>query len=76
VGRGGFKPTEGWTFIIRIDLLGSPGLGKAYKSEKSRRASPGGRGGWDRNNDATCFTLSFLLTLTKPVIEFRIESGT
>src|ERR1700738_938681 len=42
VGPGGFTAAEGCTFMIRIDLRGSPGLGKAYRSVKSRRASPCG----------------------------------
>lgn len=40
VGPAGFTPTDGCTFMIRIDLPASPGLGKAYKSVRSRRASP------------------------------------
>ena len=43
VGPGGFTTAEGWTFMIRIDLSASPGLGKAYKSVRSRRASPCGK---------------------------------
>ena len=43
VDPGGFTTAEGWTFMIRIDLSASPGLGKAYKSVRSRRASPCGK---------------------------------
>ena len=42
VGPGGFTTADGCTFMIRIDLPASPGLGKAYRSVKSRRASPCG----------------------------------
>src|SRR5437016_7594552 len=43
VGPGGFSPADGWTFIIRMDFPVSPGLGKAYRSVKSSRASPLGK---------------------------------
>jgi hypothetical protein len=43
VDPGGFTTAEGWTFMIRIDLSASLGLGKAYKSVRSRRASPCGK---------------------------------
>src|SRR6266853_629614 len=43
VGPGGFTKADGCTFIIRIDLRGSPGLGKAYRSVRSRRASVSSR---------------------------------
>src|SRR5262245_44931612 len=42
VGPGGRATADGCTFITRIDLLVLPGLGKAYRSVKSRRASPRG----------------------------------
>ena len=42
LGGGGFTTADGCTFITRIDLPASPGLGKAYRSVKSRRASPRG----------------------------------
>src|SRR5205807_10280025 len=42
VRPGGFTTADGCTFITRTDLLASPGLGKAYRSVKSRRASPRG----------------------------------
>src|SRR5215469_1348632 len=42
VGPGGFSAADGCTFMIRIDLPLSPGLGKAYKSVKSSLASPWG----------------------------------
>jgi hypothetical protein len=42
VAPGGFTTAEGWTFMIKIDLSASPGLGNAYKSVRSRRASPCG----------------------------------
>src|SRR5580693_9926220 len=40
VGPGGFSPKDGCTFIIKMDLLESPGFGNAYRSVKSNRASP------------------------------------
>jgi len=40
VNPGGFTLADGCTFMIRIDLPAFPGLGKAYRSVKSRRASP------------------------------------
>src|SRR5229473_6044052 len=43
VDPAGFTTAEGWTFMIRIDLSASLGLGKAYKSVRSRRASPCGK---------------------------------
>jgi hypothetical protein len=43
VGPGGFTPTEGCIFIIRIDVPALPGFGKAYRSVRSRRASPWGK---------------------------------
>src|SRR6266404_8729843 len=43
VGPGGFNTADGCTFMIRIDLWTSPGLGKAYRSVRSRRASPCGK---------------------------------
>ena len=43
VGPGGFTTADGCTFMIRIDLSASPGFGKAYKSVRSRRASPCGK---------------------------------
>src|SRR6266852_3473518 len=42
VSPGGFTLADGCTFMIRIDLPASPGLGKAYRSVRSRRASPWG----------------------------------
>ena len=42
-GPGGFTTADGCTFIIKIELSASPGLWKAYKSVKSRRASPCGK---------------------------------
>src|SRR6266702_4664324 len=43
VGPGGFTPADGCTFMIKIDLSAFSGLGKAYKSVRSRRASPCGK---------------------------------
>ena len=42
VGPGGVSTTDGWAFMIRIDLPASRGLGKAYRSVKSKRASARG----------------------------------
>src|ERR1700681_2453520 len=39
VGPGGFATAEGWTFMIRIDLSASPGLGKAQIREVQARVS-------------------------------------
>src|SRR5262249_44119087 len=43
VGFGGLMLEDGCTLTIRIDLPPPPGLGKAYRSVKSRRASPWGK---------------------------------
>src|SRR5215472_5704913 len=43
VGFGGSMLEDGCAFTIRIDLPEPPGLGNAYKSVKSRRASPWGK---------------------------------
>src|SRR6476619_150945 len=61
VGPGGFTTADGCTVMIRIDLSASPGLGKAYKSVKSRRASSAENRSRDRSNGATCVTSSSAL---------------
>ena len=43
VGPGGLSPSDGCTFMIRMDFPVSPGFGKAYRSVKSSRASPCGK---------------------------------
>src|SRR5438094_8893112 len=42
VGPGGFKAKDGCTLRTIIDLAGSSGLVKAYRSVMSNRASPRG----------------------------------
>ena len=64
-GLGGGGPrrvhaADGCTFMIRIDLPGSPGLGKAYRSVRSRRASPRGNPSWDRKYGVTLIFSSSL----------------
>jgi len=53
LGPGGFTPSDGCTFMIRIDFGGIPSLGKAYISVRSRRASRGESHSPDRSNGAT-----------------------
>jgi hypothetical protein len=43
VGPSGFTVTDGCTSMMRMDLLESSGLGKANRSQKSRRASSCGQ---------------------------------
>jgi hypothetical protein len=43
VGPSGFTPTDGCTSMMKMELLVSSGLGKANRSQKSRRASPLGK---------------------------------
>src|SRR5918994_7550872 len=40
----GFTLTDGYMSVMRMDLLESSGLGKANRSQKSRRASSWGQG--------------------------------
>lgn len=49
--------------MTRTDLPGSPGLGNAYRSVKSRRASPRGNTKWARSNGATCSGFVFLCAM-------------
>src|SRR5215469_11236416 len=64
VGPGGFTPTDGCTLKTSIDLPGSPGLGNAYKSVRSNRASP--RGNPKLGPEAWC-DISILLSFSARV---------